>query len=121
MAKRVRIITDATGPVEAEITEDKNPKTARAVWEKLPIEARVATWGDEIYFPIPVKMGEENPQETVELVIWGTGPPRNSFCMFFGRTPVSRGGEIRPASPVNIFGEFWETPESSRGLGAATR
>ena len=110
MAKRIRIITDAIGPVEAEITEDKNPKTARAVWERLPIEARVATWGDEIYFPIPVRMREENPQETVELGDLGYWPPGNSFCIFFGRTPVSRGGEIRPASPVNVFGRVLGDP-----------
>ncbi|KYH41781.1 MAG: hypothetical protein AYL32_002610 [Candidatus Bathyarchaeota archaeon B26-2] len=110
MVKKIKIITKATGAVEAEITWEKNPKTAEAVWRALPIEAHAATWGDEIYFPIPVKVGEENPQETVELGDLGYWPPGNSFCIFFGPTPVSRGDEIRPASPVNVFGKVVGDP-----------
>jgi len=111
MVKKIKIITKATGAVEAEITWEKNPKTAEAVWRALPIEAHAATWGDEIYFPIPVKVGEENPQETVELGDLGYWPPGNSFCIFFGPTPVSRGDEIRPASPVNVFGKVVGDPK----------
>ena len=29
---------------------DKNPKTANAVWDALPLQSRINTWGDEIYF-----------------------------------------------------------------------
>ena len=111
MAKKIKIITDATGAVEAEISWEKNPRTAEAIWRALPIEARAETWGDEIYFPIPVKMGEENSQETVELGDLGYWPPGNSFCIFFGPTPVSRGDEIRPASPVNVFGRVAGNPK----------
>lgn len=111
MVKKIKIITKATGAVEAEITWEKNPKTVEAVWRALPIEAHAATWGDEIYFPIPVKVGEENPQETVELGDLGYWPPGNSFCIFFGPTPVSRGDEIRPASPVNVFGKVVGDPK----------
>jgi len=89
MVKKIKIVTAATGEVEAEIFEDKNPKTARAIWERLPIEARANRWGDEIYFPIPVQIGEENAQETVDLGDLGYWPPGNSFCIFFGPTPIS--------------------------------
>jgi len=111
MVKKIKIITDATGEIEAEILEDKSPNTAKAIWEKLPLEARANRWGDEIYFPIPVYLGEENAQETVELGDLGYWPPGNSFCIFFGPTPISRGGEIRPADPVNVFGKVKGDPK----------
>jgi len=100
---RIRIITPSTGEVQAELSEE-NPRTARAIWEALPIEARTNTWGDEIYFSIPVDVGAENPKEIVEIGDLGYWPPGNAFCIFFGPTPASRGNEIRPASPVNVVG-----------------
>ncbi|RJS85119.1 DUF3830 family protein [Candidatus Bathyarchaeota archaeon] len=102
---KIRIITEATGPVEAEISWDKNPRTATSIWEALPIESKARRWGEEIYFPIPVELGEENSQDLVELGDLGYWPPGRSFCIFFGPTPVSTGEEIRPASPVNVFGK----------------
>lgn len=111
MVKKIRIVTEATGPVEAELVEEKNPKTAKAIWDKLPIDARANTWGDEVYFSIPVRMEEENPQETVELGDLGYWPPGSGFCIFFGPTPMSRGDEIRPADPVNVFGKVRGDPK----------
>lgn len=104
MARKIKIVTEATGAVSAELMEDKNPKTAQAIWNSLPIEARANTWGDEIYFSTPVKVKEENSQATVGLGDLGYWPPGRAFCIFFGPTPVSKGDEIRPASPVNVFG-----------------
>jgi len=60
------ISSDAIGKVDAIIETDKNPKTASAVLDALPIEARGMRWGDEIYFSIPVDVGEENSQDVVE-------------------------------------------------------
>jgi len=114
MVKRIRIVTEATGEVEAELFEDRNPNTAKAIWEKLPIEAKANRWGDEIYFPIPVQIGEENAEETVNLGDLGYWPPGNSFCIFFGATPISRGNEIRPADPVNVFGKVTGDPKVFR-------
>lgn len=84
--------------------------TAEAIWNALPIEARASTWGDEIYFSIPVHLDEENAQEVVEKGDLGYWPPGNAFCIFFGRTPASRGDEIRPASPVNVIGRVEDDP-----------
>jgi len=84
--------------------------TAKAIWNALPIEARASTWGDEIYFSIPVYLEEENAQEVVEKGALGYWPPGNAFCIFFGRTPASRGDEIRPASPVNVVGRMEGDP-----------
>jgi len=78
--------------------------TARAVWDALPLVAAGQTWGDEIYFSIPVTAKPESPRDTVgmgDLAYW---PPGSAFCVFFGPTPASRGDEIRPASAVNVFG-----------------
>jgi len=109
--KRIRIVTKATGPVEAELLEDRSPRTAQAVWEGLPIEATANTWGEEIYFAIPVRVRAENPRETVEPGDLGYWPPGNAFCIFFGPTPASRGDEIRPASPVNVLGRVLGDPK----------
>ena len=73
--------------------------TAAMIWDALPIEASGNTWGDEIYFGIPVEAGDEAGQEVVDLGDLGYWPPGNAFCIFFGPTPMSRGDEIRPASP----------------------
>lgn len=78
--------------------------TADAIWAALPILATASTWGDEIYFSIPVTLEEENAREIVELGDLGYWPPGHALCIFFGSTPMSRGSEIRPASPVNVFG-----------------
>lgn len=86
-------------------------QTAQAVLDALPIKARANTWGDEIYFSIPVHLEEEEgAQEVVELGDLGYWPPGHAFCIFFGRTPVSRGNEIRPASAVNVFGKVEGDP-----------
>ena len=84
--------------------------SAAAIWDALPIEASANTWGDEIYFGIPISAAEEDPQEVVELGDLGYWPPGNAFCMFFGPTPMSRGDEIRPASPVTVIGRMHGDP-----------
>ena len=99
-ARRVRI---SAGSVSAEAVLDGS-STASAVWDALPLAVPADTWGDEIYFGIPVKAKAESPRETVEIGDLGYWPPGSAFCIFFGRTPASRGDEIRPASPVNVFG-----------------
>jgi len=111
LTKKIRIITEAIGPIEAELLEEKNPKTVKAIWEALPFEAQANRWGDEVYFPIPVKLDEENPQSIVEAGDIGYWPPGRGFCIFFGPTPISRGDEIRPASPVNVFGRIVGDPK----------
>ena len=80
--------------------------TAQKIWEALPIEGSVNTWGDEIYFSIPINIGLENAEEVVSEGDLGYWPPGSAFCIFFGTTPASQGDEIRPASPVNVFGKI---------------
>jgi hypothetical protein len=48
---------------------------------------------------------EKDAREVVEVGDLGYWPPGKAFCIFFGPTPMSRSGEIRPASAVNIVGK----------------
>ena len=103
MSEREINITAGQVTVSASLNDTD---TAALIWDALPIEASASTWGDEIYFGIPVAAGEEMGQEVVELGDLGYWPPGSAFCMFFGPTPMSRGDEIRPASPVTVIGRM---------------
>jgi len=103
----IRIVTDEV-QMEAELNESE---TAKAIWEKLPIEGRVNLWGEEIYFKIPVKKEIEKGVETVEIGNIAYWPEGQCFCIFFGKTPISTEKEIRPASEVNLVGSFLGNPE----------
>ena len=79
--------------------------TAQLIADVLPITGRVQTWGDEIYFPIPVSASnDETAAEVVEKGAVAYWPPGNALCLFWGPTPASSGDEIRPASAVNVCG-----------------
>ena len=91
------------GDVELD-AELNDSETARQILDVLPLDCSFNTWGDEIYFSIPVEAGPEDAQATVALNDLGYWPPGNAFCIFYGQTPASEGDEIRPASPVNIVG-----------------
>lgn len=114
--KRIRI-TAAPVVMEAELNQSR---TAQRIWEVLPIEAPGNTWGDEIYFSIPVDAETDNAQEVVELGELAYWPPGTAFCIFFGPTPMSRGAEIRPASPVNVVGKLIGDPEIFKQVNDGT-
>ena len=79
--------------------------TSDQLWGSLPITGRAQTWGDEIYFSIPVDADEDvDSQETVEMGAVAYWPPGKALCLFWGPTPMSAPGEIRPASNVNVLG-----------------
>jgi hypothetical protein len=79
--------------------------TAQAIFDALPIEASGNTWGEEIYFEIPVD-SEEAPDATEHVAVGDLGywPVGSAFCIFFGRTPASTDDRPRAASPVNPIG-----------------
>ncbi len=81
-------------------------KTAGAIWDALPIEAKGQTWGDEIYFDIGLTAPAEKAREVVDVGDLAYWPPGQAFCIFFGRTPASLGDECRAASPVNVVGKI---------------
>jgi hypothetical protein len=114
VGQRIQI---TAGSVSAFATIDGSP-TARAIFEALPLEAAAQTWGDEIYFAIPVGLQEDGARPVVALGDLGYWPPGRAFCIFFGRTPASHGDEIRPASPVNVFGRVEGDPTVFRKVRA---
>jgi hypothetical protein len=108
MAVKKITITTEDLKVDASLNDSE---TAQNIWDALPFEDRVNTWGDEIYFSIPIDIGLENAKVVVSEGDLGYWPPGNAFCIFFGLTPASRGDEIRPASPVNVFGKIIGDPK----------
>jgi uncharacterized protein len=89
--------------MEAELNDSP---TAKQVIAALPIKTSFNTWGDEIYFSIPVTASvDQSAQEVVEVGDLGYWPPGKAFCIFFGQTPASRPGKIMPASAVNMLGK----------------
>src|SRR3989338_1328766 len=90
---------------EREFTgELNNSKTAKAIYNKLPVEAIVDTWGDEIYFDIGLKLLKENPTVKVKVGDIAYWPQGSSMCIFFGPTPISKDENPKPASQVNLIG-----------------
>jgi hypothetical protein len=108
MEKRDIVIRAGDCSLRAEIYDTG---TGRAVLDILPLAGRVSRWGDEIYFAIPLSIGREpDARDVVRMGEIGYWPDGNALCIFFGKTPVSRGDEIRAASPVNVFGMITEDP-----------
>ena len=100
-----RTITIIAGDVEVS-AELNDTRTADLVWDALPFAASGSTWGDEIYFRIPVQAEEQDAVPIVEMGAVAYWPPGQALCLFFGPTPMSVGDEIRPASPVNALGQI---------------
>jgi hypothetical protein len=100
----MRCVTIIADPVTMEAELNDSP-TAQAIWESLPIAGQANTWGDEIYFEIPVQAQQEpDARQDVEVGELGYWPVGSAFCIFFGPTPVSTGPKPRAYSPVNIVG-----------------
>ena len=98
-------ITISAGPVELTAELQDSP-TAQAIWSALPLSIAGNTWGDEIYFRIPVEAEGRDLNEVVELGDLAFWPPGNALCIFYGPTPASRGDEIRAASGVEVVGRI---------------
>ena len=115
-----RSIRITAGSVAADAVLDDSA-TSGLVWDAPPLAVAGETWGDEIYFRIPVNAKPEKPRETVELGDLGYWPPGSAFCIFFGRTPSSQGEEIRPASPVNVFARLTGDPTIFKTVRSGTQ
>jgi hypothetical protein len=89
--------------MEAELNETP---TAQKIAAALPLRTSFNTWGDEIYFAIPVDADlDDSAQDVVEVGDLGYWPPGKAWCIFFGQTPASQPGMIMPASAVNVIGK----------------
>ena len=108
--------------VIVELSEENAPETVKAILAKLPIEVMINRWGDELYTePIPVKVGPENAKSAVTLMDVAYWPEGNAFCLFFGPTPISKGDEIKPYSPVNVVGRIVSKENIAKKVSDSTK
>ncbi|MBZ0254521.1 hypothetical protein K8I31_00570 [bacterium] len=102
MAHRIKITLD--GLMLTATFEDND--AANAIYGVLPIELPFQTWGDEIYFHIPVELNVTGGQEIVEIGDLAFWPPGKAFCIFYGSTPASIDERPCAASEVIVFGKI---------------
>ncbi|NVM52398.1 MAG: DUF3830 family protein [Candidatus Helarchaeota archaeon] len=107
---KIKFITQF-GEIVAELKKEWNPKTVEAILKSLPMKYKVIlqTWGEEIFFFLPdfdflKTLGKENAQielEVGDVAFWPRDP---ACCIFFGKTPLSKGEKPVAFEPVNVFG-----------------
>jgi hypothetical protein len=95
---KIKFIIEALGEAEGELVRFLAPRTIDTIVRKLPVEGRAALWKEEVYFEIPIKMGEEKAKPTVETGTIAFWPMGSALCVFYGKS--------QPYSPVSILGKI---------------
>lgn len=102
--------------------ELNNSDTAKKLLKILPLESTINTWGNEIYFNIPLNSPPENATTDVNIGDMAYWPEGNAFCVFFGSTPMSNSDKPVPASKVNIIGKIdSEYIQKLKSINAGTK
>jgi hypothetical protein len=109
----IKFLIENVGEAEGELIRHLAPRTADAITKTLPIEGRAALWKEEVYFEIPVKMGDEKAKPRVERGTIAYWPMGNSLCIFYGAS--------QPYSPVNIIGKVTGNLEIFANTKSGTR
>jgi hypothetical protein len=100
---KLKFIIEELGEAEGEIVRFLAPRTIDTIVRKLPVEGRAAIWKEEVYFEIPVKIGEEKAKPTVETGAIAFWPMGSALCVFYGQS--------QPYSSVNILGKITKNLE----------
>ncbi len=95
---KIKFIIEGLGEAEGELVRFLGPRTIDTIVRKLPLEGRAAVWKEEVYFEIPLKMGEEKAKPTVESGTIAFWPMGSALCVFYGNS--------QPYSPVSILGKI---------------
>jgi hypothetical protein len=95
---KIKFLIENLGEAEGELVRFLAPRTIDTIVRKLPMEGRAALYKEEIYFEIPIKMGEEKAKSTVEEGTIAFWPMDGALCVFFGKS--------QPYSPVSILGKI---------------
>ncbi|MDH5448247.1 MAG: cyclophilin-like fold protein [Candidatus Bathyarchaeota archaeon] len=109
----IKFYIEDIGEAEGELIRHLAPRTVDAITKTLPIEGRAALWKEEVYFEIPIKMGDEKAKPKVEKGTIAYWPMGNSLCIFYGDT--------QPYSPVNIIGTVTKNLEIFAETKSGTR
>jgi len=110
---KIKFSIDDLGEAEGVLIRHLAPRTVDMIARKLPLEGRTALWKEEVYFEIPVKMGEEKAKSTVEKGTIAFWPMGSAICVFYGET--------QPYSPVNVLGEITKNLELFSRVKSGTK
>jgi hypothetical protein len=110
---KVKFLMEGLGEAEGELVRFMAPRTIDTIVRKLPLEGRAALWKEEIYFEIPIKMGEEKAKPTVETGAIAFWPMGGALCVFYGKS--------QPYSPVSILGKITNNLEIFKQIKSGTR
>jgi uncharacterized protein len=84
----------------------RNTPTADRIWQQLPIYSTAETWGGSVHFETHVETGREpGARRNVkpgDIAYWVED---DRIIIGFAMTPLSKIGEIRMPSPVNIWAD----------------
>jgi hypothetical protein len=110
---KIKFLIEGLGEAEGELVRFMAPRTVDTIARKMPLEGRAALYKEEIYFEIPIKMGEEKAKPTVETGAIAFWPMGGAICIFYGKS--------QPYSPVSIMGKVTNNLEIFQHVKSGTR
>jgi hypothetical protein len=110
---KIKFLIEGLGEAEGELIRFMAPRSVDNIVRKLPVEGRAALYKEEIYFEIPIKMGEEKAKPTVETGAIAFWPMGSALCVFYGKS--------QPYSPVSILGKITKNLEIFKQVKSGTR